>query len=492
MKTFNLFIYLAKKSFFRAPYWERNLVVKILMGFLALYFLVAFLLIGITLFFILEEIVPDKQPMETLNQVLFYYFLLELFIRYFVQKLPVTQIQQFLTLPISKTKIVHWVMLRTGFSFFNVTPFIIFLPFTIVTSIQQGWKMELWAWWLSTLFLILSINYLVFLINKSTRYLFIALGVLLSVFVLDRWSGFSVPTYFGEGYQLLLTQPLLFLVPLFLFLAILRLTKKYLKEQLFLDQGLKKSSEKVIGSKLSFFDGMGIIGTFLKNDIRLIIRNIRARQVIMMGFFFLFYGLIFFTQEIYRDNHIMNIFAATIISGGFMITFGQYVPAWDSEYYSFLMGQNIPYKKYLESKWYLMVFVVLVSLILSTPYLYFGWDIYKIIIATAIFNMGLGSFITLFSGALNRAPLKLNVKAKAFENTQAFNITQFLFALPKMGLPILIFYVPFYFIDFDAGIYALGISGIIGLFLKTPMLNAVEKLYQKGKYKTIASFNKTI
>jgi hypothetical protein len=27
-----------------------------------------------------------------------------------------------------------------------------------------------------------------------------------------------------------------------------------------------------------------------------------------------------------------------------MLTFGQLVPAWDSEYYSFLMCQNIPYK----------------------------------------------------------------------------------------------------------------------------------------------------
>ena len=233
------------------------------------------------------------------------------------------------------------------------------------------------------------------------------------------------------------------------------------------------------------------MGTFLKNDIRLIIRNIRARQVIIMGFFFLFYGLIFFTQDIYQENYIMTIFAAIIISGGFMITFGQYVPAWDSEYYSFLMGQNISYRKYLESKWFLMVFAVIVSTVLATPYLYFGWDIYKIIIATGIFNMGLGTFITLFSGALNRSPLKLNVKAKAFENTQAFNISQFLFTIPKMVLPILIFYIPFYFIDFDAGIYALAISGIIGFFLKEPLLNSVEKLYQKGKYKTIAAFNKS-
>ncbi len=491
MKTANIFFNLAKKSFFRAPYWERNLVIKILMGLLGLYFFAVFLFLGIALFYIVEETVPGTNPLEVLNNILLYYFIAELLFRYFLQKIPVTQIQHFITLPFKKSKIVHWVMFRSFFSFFNITPFIILLPFTIVVNLEKGFSLETWAWWLSVLFLILSINYIAFLINKSTRSLLIVIGAFAFLFALNFWGGIPLAVYFGDALQMILQQPLLVGVPVLLFLAVLKITSNFLKGQFYLDQGLKKVSEKVIGSRLNVFDGMGIMGTFLKNDIRLIIRNIRARQVIIMGFFFLFYGLIFFTQDIYQENYIMTIFAAIIISGGFMITFGQYVPAWDSEYYSFLMGQNISYRKYLESKWFLMVFAVMVSTVLATPYLYFGWDIYKIIIATGIFNMGLGTFITLFSGALNRSPLKLNVKAKAFENTQAFNISQFLFTIPKMVLPILIFYIPFYFIDFDAGIYALVISGIIGFFLKEPLLNSVEKLYQKGKYKTIAAFNKS-
>ena len=48
-----------------------------------------------------------------------------------------------------------------------------------------------------------------------------------------------------------------------------------------------------------------------------------------MGFFFLFYGLIFFTQDIYR-NSVMQAFAAVLVTGGFLINFGQFVPSWDS------------------------------------------------------------------------------------------------------------------------------------------------------------------
>ena len=173
-----------------------------------------------------------------------------------------------------------------------------------------------------------------------------------------------------------------------------------------------------------------------------------------------------------------------------MLTFGQLVPAWDSEYYSFLMCQNIPYKTYLKSKVYLMMCSVVVSLTLSLPYLYFGKKVMIILLASGLFNFGLGSYITLFSGAYNGTPLKLNVKAKAFENTQNYNLTKFLFTLPKIVLPVVIFIIPNKFFGFNEGIACLGFSGLLGLICNSPILNLIEKVYQKRKHQTIASFNK--
>ena len=182
-------------------------------------------------------------------------------------------------------------------------------------------------------------------------------------------------------------------------------------------------------------------------------------------------------------------FASIFITGGFLLSFGQLVPSWDSEYYKLLMSQNIPYRQYLESKWYLMVFAVIIAFILSTPYLYFGMDIYLIIAAGALFNIGLNTFITLFGGALNRVPIELDTKAKAFSNTNGFNPTQLLIALPKMILPIIIFFIPYHFISFNAGIITLALSGVIGIVFKNFFLNKIEQVYQKGKYKTIAAFS---
>ena len=116
-------------------------------------------------------------------------------------------------------------------------------------------------------------------------------------------------------------------------------------------------------------------------------------------------------------------------------------------------------------------------------YLYFGLDTYLMILSGAIFNVGLGTWITLYGGLLNKQPLKLNVKAKAFENTQAFSGTQFILVLPKMVLPVLLYTIPARLINYGdeinhtAGIISLALSGIVGLVFKKQILNLMVKRY---------------
>ena len=152
------------------------------------------------------------------------------------------------------------------------------------------------------------------------------------------------------------------------------------------------------------------------------------------------------------------------------------------------MCQNLSYKQYLDSKWHLMTFAVLVSTVLSIPYIYFGVDIYLMILSGAFFNIGLGTWITLYGGLLNKQPLKLNVKAKAFENTQAFSGKQFLMILPKMILPVLLYLIPAQVFNSTVGLITLASSGILGIIFKNQILNQMVKLFVKEKHQTLQAF----
>ena len=86
--------------------------------------------------------------------------------------------------------------------------------------------------------------------------------------------------------------------------------------------------------------------------------------------------------------------------------------------------------------------------------------------------------------------MKLNVKAKAFENTQAFSLNQFLMIIPKLIVPVLLYAVPAALISPVAGYFSLGGGGVLGIIFKNQLADWTTKLYIKQKHETIEAFNK--
>ena len=478
------------KQFTRASYFQKGLAIKILLILASIYFGGIAIIMGGSMFFLLKKVFPEVDPIVIVNNYLIYWILFELMIRYFMQQLPVMNIKPLMTIPIKRNTIIHYLLGKTVMSFFNFISLFIFIPFSIVLLFNGYPITNVLLWFFAIMCITMSINFSNFLINKSNTVFYAIASVVIAIITLRYFNIFDITEPVGQLFNTLYNQPYLAIIPFLIMIGLYKVNFDYVRKGFYLDGAISKKVKEVNATDLSWMNRFGSIAPFLKNDIKMITRNARPKQVVLMSFFFLFYGLFFFTQKMYIEDmpYILG-FASIFITGGFLLSFGQLVPSWDSEYYKLLMSQNIPYRQYLESKWYLMVFAVIVSFILSTPYLYFGLDIYLIIAAGALFNIGLNTFITLFGGALNRVPIELNTKAKAFSNTNGFNPTQLLIALPKMILPILIFFIPYQFISFNAGLMALALSGVIGIVFKNFFLNKIEQVYQKGKYKTVAAFD---
>lgn len=487
--TTKQFLSLEWKQFRRSSFFEKGLAIKILMFLGALYFASIAISAGVFVFFLFKKTVPDQDPFMLINNYLIYWVLADLALRYFMQQLPVMNIKPMLLLPVKRKSVIQFLLLKTSFSFFNILPLLFFIPLTVVLMVQGYNPVMTLLWFLSILAIGFSINFLNFILNKKNDAFFVVVS-LLAVFIgLQYFEVFDITLYTGVFFNSFYSLGFTALIPIALVFFLYKANYRLLASDFYVDGAVQKKKEKYKTYNLDFLNRFGTLATFLKNDVKMITRNARPKQVLLMSFLFLFYGLIFFTQDIYKEMPAFLAFAAIFVSGGFLITFGQLVPSWDSEYYKLMMSQNISYKKYLESKWLLMVIGCAVSFILSTPYIYFGWHIYAMIAAGASFNIGLNSFITLYGGALNRVPIELNQKAKAFSNTQGFNPTQLLISLPKIFGPMLIFYVPYKLINFNAGLIALALSGVLGLVFKSFFLNLIENVYQKTKYKTISAFS---
>jgi hypothetical protein len=482
------FLKLEWKQFIRSASFGKSIALKIVLGFFALYLIIMFSLLGVGGFFILKEQFPKQDPLQIVNSYLLFVILGDLIFRYLMQKLPVMNIKPLLILPIKKSKLMHYVLGKSAFSAFNILGLFFYIPFSIVL-IKEGYNTTGVLGWLFTMILIIqSANFLNFLINKNNIALTIIGLVLLSLIGLQNFGFVDVVGFGGTIFNFIYENPLYSFLLIIVLAFLYRLNYRQLKNQVYLDEAIKTKVEEAKSVDLSWANKLGDVAPFIKNDLRLIWRNKRTKSVFLMSFLFLFYGLMFFTQETYQKMPAMLLFAALFITGGFTLNYGQFIPAWDSAHYKMLMSQSFRYRKFLESKWLLMVIMTTILFFLSVPYLYFGIDIFLMITAGAIFNIGFNSLFLLYAGSFNRK--RIDLSKGGFSNMQGTSATQFLIVLPIMGIPMLLFWGFSALINFNAGIVAIVVVGIISLLLKNYAMNFIEKKYIKDKYAMIKAFGK--
>jgi hypothetical protein len=152
------------------------------------------------------------------------------------------------------------------------------------------------------------------------------------------------------------------------------------------------------------------------------------------------------------------------------------------------MSQSFRYRKFLDSKWFLMVTMTSILYFLSIPYLYFGIDIFLMITAGAIFNIGFNSLFLLYAGSFNRK--RIDLTKGGFGNTQGTSATQFVIIVPLMLFPMLLFWFFNHFVGPNAGYIAVASIGVLSLLVKNYAMNFIEKKYIKDKYIMINAFGK--
>ncbi len=482
------FLQLEWKQYFRSSYWQKGLALKIIMGFFVLYMILSFLSIGIGGYFFLKKLYPEQDPLQLVNSFLVYAILGDLIFRYLMQKLPVMNIKPLLVLSIKKETLVHYLLGKSAFSGFNFLSLFFYVPFAVVLITQDYNTTGVLAWLFAMVFSIQAINFLNFLVNKNnTVFAFIAI-LLVSFISLEKFTNFDVSIYSQQVFDAIVVNQLFALVPLFIAILLYYINYKQLRNSVYLDDAISVKTREAETADLSWANKLGDVAPFIKNDIRLIWRNKRTKTVFLMSFLFLFYGLIFFTQETYQKMPAMLMFASLFISGGFALNYGQFIPAWDSAHYKMLMSQSFRYRKLLESKWVLMVVMTALLYVLSIPYLYFGTKIFLMITCGAIFNIGFNSLFLLYAGSFNRK--KIDLTKGGFGNTQGTSATQFIIIIPLMLFPMLVFWVFDKFAGSYWGFIAVAVIGVIALVCKNYFMNIIEKKYIQDKYAMINAFGK--
>lgn len=483
------FLQLEIKSFFRSASFGANLGMKILTGFAIVYFLMLMLFASIGGYELVTEKL-HKDPLKFLSGILIYAWVADLILRFLWQQLSTQNIKPFLTMNIGKNKIVQYTLAKTLTSFLSWGWMFFYIPFSIRLLLDGYSVIGVIGFNLAILSFYLLNNFLNILLNGADKWVY-GIAVVYIIFIgLDYYKIFSLMEISEKIFYAFYQFPWLFVLPLIAMFGILVLAYKMILKTFYLDEGLELKKEVGRTQNIAFLDKYGAIGTFINNDIRLLRRSKAAKGVLVMALLFLFYGLLIYSGNIYKSPTMM-IFLGIFVTGGFQFMFGQKIPSFDSSYFPLMMTLNVPYKEYLNAKWWLMNMVTFISMIIASFYIYFGWQLYLSILAGAIYNIGVNSQMVLLGGAFNKMPVDLNSKMKSFGTKNNFNIKTMLLLIPQMLIPMAVFGIVEHFFGIGFAIFAIAILGITGFLLKDKIFGYIVKLYKKEKYSTLIAFKQT-
>lgn len=485
-----LLFYLRKKAFFRSPLFVTNLILAIVVGIYAVMFAVLLLIFGFGTYFIFQE--DNLLPFEEINRYAIYFFGADLMLRYVLQKFNSNNIKSLLLTNIPKSKIVKNILVKSIFSVFNIFGLLYLLPLIGIILFNETFSISLLLWCFSLILLLYFNNYLNLLLNKVDAFFYVVFGIAILAGIAQYYDLIIITDYTYYFYNAFYTYPYLIILLAATLSGIIYYAYKNYLSNLYLDKGLEAKQKEVQNINLSWLDKFGTTGTFLKLDIKMLLRNKRSKSAMLMSFGFVFYGLFFFTNMVpMYNNPIMHMFAAIFVTGGFIFNFGNYIPSWDSSYYPFMMTQKITYNDYLKSKWWLMVISTLACCVLALFYLAFGLDVYLMILAGAIFNIGANTHLVMLSGAFVKTPIDLGTNKNLMGDKSAFNIKSILLSLPKMLLPMFLYGIGVLIKDAILGYILVSLAGIIGFAFRDYIFKQIEKVYKKEKYSTIAAYKRS-
>lgn len=473
----------------RSPFWERSLIVNILLGLLALYLLLNFLALGYFLDVLLGEAFSGKDILEVANGFLLYTVLAGLITRFLAQSFPVLHIRPYLLLPVRRKRLYHYILLRSVFNMVNLMPLVVALPFAFKAVYHKLGSAGGTAWIATVLALSLFNHYLSFYLKRQFNIRPLAIIGLLSLLAglifLDTSGLLPLSDAFGRVVTAITAFPALALLVFALPAAAYWLLYRALHYYSYLDTVEEKKARVESSDGIAALQRLGISGHFMQLELQQIWRNKRPRTMLLTGAIILFYP--FFSLDYLAEGGMgMALFFCILATAFPMANYGQFLIAWESQYFNLLMARNAPIEDYLKSKYYLFAFLNIITAAVCLLYGLADWRFIPVVLTSFMINIGINAYVVLYIATYNTKAV--DPQKSAFMNWEGIGASQFILVIPVLLGPPLIYALLLLFLNWLAALAALAVLGLLGLLLFRPLMNGIQKQFEQRKHLLIKSY----
>lgn len=493
------------KETIRSPEFGRDLAGRGLTLAVALVFSVNLLVVGLNLDVLLSDF-AENERVGVFNQWLLFSYLVLFLVRLFLESFPAQRFRPYLHLPVPRRGLVHWLLIRSLVSVYNLVPLFLLIPFTVEvlgriepTAASAAWFVYSWLLLAASGLLAMALKYGP--LGEGGRLPVVILSlVLLLLLTLIGW--LPLVGLSGTLFNFPLGHPWIAVLAAAGLMALTyRLAFHGLWTQLQVDESTSFWSGGQVGRELP---GDWIPRFPFKPDrwmsleIRMMLRNRRPRSALWTAFLVPALGLLIYPShqglpaegsalgmDAERLDRLFLIYLGTVLSGAPMVTYGQFILGWESGYLEGLHSRPVNWSAYLRTRHWVLMLLALGGYLICLPFSWFGWHVFWVNSSLLLFHSGVSSALLLMLATFSRKRLDLG---EGMWSSQGRGTARTVTSLIVLAAPAAAAIPALWLAGSQAALLWLGALGLIGVATAGIWLGGVKTLFLRQRHRILEGF----
>lgn len=356
----------------RNPMYEKSKFGKFWMYFMAVFWAGYLIFFGTTFAFAFDG--GAKEAYHIMNSGLVFVLALDFIMRFPFQKTPTQEVKPYLLLPVKRSRLIDFLLIRSGLGGFNFIWLFLFVPFAIIT-ITKFYGIGGVLTYCIGIWLLMIFNNYWFLLCRTLMgeriwwFLFpVAVygAIAAALFIPDKSPIFGFFVDLGEGF---ITGNILMFIGVLVAIALMWFINRTLMQKLIYNE-LSKVEDTTVQvksvSEYKFLDRYGEIGEYMRLELKLMLRNkVCKKALYSITAVVIMFSLIISFSDLY-DGGMRDFFVLYnyIIFG---IMFLSALMSYEGNYIDGLMSRKESIYSLLRAKYILYSIALLIPFLLMIP-----------------------------------------------------------------------------------------------------------------------------
>lgn len=476
----------------RHPMYEKSKFGKFWMYFMSVFWAGYLIFFGTTFAFAFDG--GAKEAYHVMNSGLIFILALDFLLRLPFLKTPTQEVKPYLLLPIKRSRLIDFLLLRSGLNSFNLLWLFLFVPFAIITVTKFYGIGGVLTYCIGIWLLIVFNNYWYLLCRTlmDERIWWVLLpiviygGIAAALFIPDNSPLFSFFIDLGEGF---ITGNILTFICVLVAITLMWFINRSIMQKLVYNE-LNKTEDTTVQvktvSEYKFLDRYGEIGEYIRLELKLLLRNkVCKKSLYSVTAIVLIFSLTISFSDIY-DGGMRDFFVLYnyIIFG---ILFLSPLMSYEGNYIDGLMSRKESIYSLLRAKYLLYSIALIIPFVLMIPGMVTGRVSVLGCIAWIVFVPGAVYFCLFQLAVYNNKTLDLNAKMTGRQNVGTG--LQNLISGAAFGVPLLLFFVLNATVGKEVTPWILLVIGILFIATSRWWLRNVYHRFMKRRYKNMEGFH---